>query len=127
MKAILIDVNPMLGQLSKREGVGFNAPVMESWVARTYGRRWDVQCISTRLLHDFGKSEGGSFEQLSFAKSMDSLGYDLIGSLPPPGEFKMPLSAGTKNPTFSVHLSDDGFLVIGDPNEVNRHRRNPTD
>lgn len=126
MKAVLIDVNPVLQRLSKTEGVGFNAPVMESWVARTYGRRWDVQCISTRLLYDFGKSSGGAFEQLTFAKSMDSLGYDLIGTLPAPGEFKMPLN-GTKNPTFSVHLSDDGFLVIGDPNEVNRHRGNPTD
>lgn len=126
MKAILIDVNPMLERLSKKEGVGFSAPIMESWVARTYGRRWDVQCISSRLLHDFVKSENGAFEQLSFAKSMDSLGYDLIGSLPTPGEFKMPLN-GAKNPTFSVHLSDDGFLVIGDPSEVNRHRRNTAD
>jgi hypothetical protein len=126
MKAVLIDVNPVLERLSKREGVGFNAPVMESWVARTYGRRWNVQCISARLLHDFGKSEGGAFEQLSFAKSMDSLGYDLIGTLPAPGELKMPLN-GANSPTFSVHLSDDGFLVIGDPNEVNRYRRHPAD
>jgi len=125
MKATLIDVNPILERLSKREGVGFNAPVMESWVARTYGRRWDVQCVSSRLLHDFGASKGGSFEQLSFAKSMDTLGYDLIGALPAPGEFKMPLNGG-KSPTFLVHLSDEGFLVIGDPNEVNRHRRDPS-
>lgn len=125
MKATLIDVNPILERLSKREGVGPSPAVMESWVARTYGRRWAVQCISSRLLHDFGASESGSFAQLSFAKSMDTLGYDLIGALPAPGEFKMPLN-GTKNPTFAVHLSDDGFLVIGDPNEVNRHRREPS-
>jgi hypothetical protein len=123
MKATLIDVNPILNQLSRREGVGMNAPVMESWIARSYGRRWDVQCISNRLLHDFSASETGSFAQLTFAKSMDNLGYDLIGALPAPGEFHMPLNGG-KSPTFSVLLSDDGFLVIGDPNEVNRHRRN---
>lgn len=126
MKAILLDVNPVLERLSKKEGVGFSAPIMESWVARTYGRRWAVQCISTRLLRDFGASEHGAFEQLSFAKSMDSLGYDVVSALPPPGEFHMPLN-GAKSPTFAVHLNDDGFLVIGDPHEVGKHWRDTTD
>lgn len=125
MKATVIDVNPMLDALSRREGVGMNAPVFESWVARNYGNRWKVPCISTRMLRDFGHSEGGAFEQLTFAKSVDAIGYgDFIGQLPHPIDFSVP-SINNQPGVFSILVTDDGFLVMGEPNEVNRHWRDP--
>ena len=123
MKAMVIDVQTVLDNLSRKEGVHVDPVVMESWVAREYGRRYSKPCISISLLTDLGRDGNNPFEQLKLAQHLDSLGYDLIGSLPAPREFDGHRIEGVKQ-TFGVMLGKDGFLVIGDVNEIERRRRN---